>query len=331
MDKGCLVISLDYEREWPFLRYGRTTDFRTSVQKANGMSRAIHETLNYFEIYGIHATWAVVGLILATDHEDAQHFSPSNKPNYQNGVLNPYALINSLERQTPYDQSLFFARETVEAIAGVKGQEIASHSFAHVFTKEEASALEVFEDDIISSVRITQSIGHTPRTFVFPKNQVSDEHTFVLEKHGFTAIRQNSPHKWYRYDAITYNRFVRFLRLLDAYVNLTGYHGYPINEIQGTPLRIKASRAFRPFDTRLPRMEPLKIRRIQKEMEHAAQNGLVYHLWWHPCAFGVENTQQNIANVKAVCKIYDDLRARFGMLSLNMSELAEVVNSAKDR
>lgn len=44
---------------------------------------------------------------------------------------------------------------------------------------------------------------------------------------------------------------------------------------------------LRPYSAALKSLEPLKLKRITSELDCAAQEGLIYHLWWHPHNFGV--------------------------------------------
>jgi hypothetical protein len=62
-------------------------------------------------------------------------------------------------------------------------------------------------------------------------------------------------------------------------------------------------------------------------MSHAAQHGLVYHLWWHPENFGAD-TDENLAFLRKVLRHYRGLAECGRMRSLGMAEVAEVVRSA---
>mgnify|MGYP003575685327 FL=1 len=56
-------------------------------------------------------------------------------------------------------------------------------------------------------------------------------------------------------------------------------------------------------------------------MERAARNNEVYHLWWHPHNFG-GYPEESLAGLKTILEHYEMCRERFGMLSLNMGEVA---------
>ncbi len=59
-------------------------------------------------------------------------------------------------------------------------------------------------------------------------------------------------------------------------------------------------------------------------MEHAARNGLIYHIWWHPHNFGL-HPQRGLAVLNTIVQHYVKLRDDFGLASLNMRDLASVV------
>jgi hypothetical protein len=71
-------------------------------------------------------------------------------------------------------------------------------------------------------------------------------------------------------------------------------------------------------------LEPLKLRRIKKQMLHAAKHDLYFHLWWHPHNIGV-NTAYHLKQLEEIFSYYKELQITYDMRSLNMGELAEEV------
>ena len=74
-------------------------------------------------------------------------------------------------------------------------------------------------------------------------------------------------------------------------------------------------------------MEPLRIGRIQREMESAARRGRCYHLWWHPHNFGA-HPAENLRVLDAVLATFQRLRKEAGMESLSMAAMAEAADGA---
>jgi hypothetical protein len=57
------------------------------------------------------------------------------------------------------------------------------------------------------------------------------------------------------------------------------------------------------------------------DLEDAAKQGLIYHLWWHPHNFGV-NLERNFEVLRAVLDRFAALRETHGMQSMAMREVA---------
>ena len=60
----------------------------------------------------------------------------------------------------------------------------------------------------------------------------------------------------------------------------------------------------------------------------AAIENKVFHLWWHPHNFG-SYTAENYAFLKSILQYYSILKKEYGMVSLNMAELANTINEQK--
>ena len=88
------------------------------------------------------------------------------------------------------------------------------------------------------------------------------------------------------------------------------------------PYNIPASRFLRPYSPKLKALESLRLKRIKDDITYAAQNGLTYHLWWHPHNFGV-NIEENLAFLTAILKHFQYLQQTHAMESVTMAELSE--------
>jgi hypothetical protein len=92
------------------------------------------------------------------------------------------------------------------------------------------------------------------------------------------------------------------------------------------PINLPASRFLRPYTRVFRVLEPLRLRRIIRELTHAAQAGLCYHLWWHPHNFGID-TAANLGFLRKILEHYRFLRSHYGMKSANMGEAADLALS----
>jgi hypothetical protein len=84
---------------------------------------------------------------------------------------------------------------------------------------------------------------------------------------------------------------------------------------------VPSSRFLRPWSARLAALEPLRLRRILGAMGRAARRGEVFHLWFHPHNFGVDQNR-NFAVLERIADEAERLRDRYGWPSLTMAEAA---------
>jgi hypothetical protein len=88
---------------------------------------------------------------------------------------------------------------------------------------------------------------------------------------------------------------------------------------------IPASRFLRPYAKKLAFLDSLKLYRIKKEMLHAAKEGKLFHLWWHPHNFGCYQ-DENFAGLIQILNYYKELNEKYGFISLSMCELSNNVS-----
>jgi Polysaccharide deacetylase len=317
---GQLVISLDFELFWG-VRH------RVTVQRYSpnliGARAVIPVLLDLFSEYRIHATWAIVGFLFFDQTSTLLKFVPSKLPQYNRRNLSPYCdLPSSAEREN--DESIFFAPSLITLIANTPNQEIGSHTFSHYFCLEAGQNIEAFQEDLFSACAAARSVGVELRSLIFPQNQCREDFLKDCAKVGITAYRGNLSSWLYRATSSDKQGYVkRLCRLLDAYFPVSSCTCHPLPRLAGhLPINVPASRFLRPYTKMLRTLEPLRLRRIKKEMTVAARKKLLYHLWWHPHNFG-QNTADNLAFLRAVFDHYRVLRQRYGFESVSMKELAD--------
>lgn len=320
MNTGTFTISIDFELYWG-MRDSRSLD--ALRDRLDGARKAIPRMLSLFEQHRIHATWATVGFIFCGDRNAALSAAPTERPGYQNRALCPYRY---LEQSTDLDERYHFAPELVELIAATPGQEVASHTFSHYYCREPGQTVAAFRADLTVAVRTAAARGIALRSLVFPRNQWNPDYLEVLAEHGITAYRGNEQGWLYAAtDRVRQNAVRRIGRLLDSYVNLSGYHTYTLESRAGRlPFNFPASRFLRPHNPRLAWLDGLRLRRIRQAMRHAAKHHEVFHMWWHPHNFGVD-TDQNMAFLERIIGEFEYLRNHDGMRSLGMAELTDAL------
>jgi peptidoglycan/xylan/chitin deacetylase (PgdA/CDA1 family) len=323
---GIFVISLDFELYWgvrdllPLEQYG-------------GNILAVHQVvprlLELFRRYEIHATWAVVGFLYFRNARELLEHVPAVRPAYERRQFDPYAELAALAASAP-DPRYYFAPELIAAIAATPHQELGSHTFSHYYCLEKGQSPCEFRADLEAAIQIAaKKTGRRPVSIVFPRNQYAPEYLQACAQAGFRAYRGNprtwmwSPAAWERDGTLR-----RFLRLADAYVNLSGHHGRRLDQIRasgGLPANVAASHFLRPWSRSRRWLEPLKERRIQQSLTWCARRKLVYHLWWHPHNFGAD-LDENVGQLQRILEHFARLRDRYGMRSLTMGETADYAN-----
>ncbi len=317
---GTLIISLDFELFWGMQDVRTLDSYKENIL---GARTAIPKLLKLFSEHQIHATWATVGFLFAKNAQEALNAAPaeSERPSYVLPERSSYRLLSDPVLET--ESMCFFAPDLIRKIAETPNMEIASHTFSHYYCREPGQTKEQFFTDLQSAVSIAKESGFETTSLVLPRNQSVPEYNAMLSELGFTAFRDEE-NDWI-HKRIKFRPLLRALRLLDVYFPLTGQGGYIPKKENGI-WNLSGSRMYKPYFAPLSFMEDQKIRRIKKQMLHAAKNGICFHLWWHPHNIGTK-TDYHVRQLEDIFSYYDELKARYGMRSMTMRELAEEMES----
>ncbi len=320
------VISLDFELYWGMFDKVTLKQYGANIA---GVHTAIPEMLALFEQNGIHATWATVGMLMHDSRSSLLSALPAEEaqPVYENMTASSYNHIRKgALGENSTDDAYHYGSHLVEKIISTPHQELGSHTFSHYYCIDGSKNGEaIFAADCEAFKRASLRFNRPVTSIVFPRNQTTSEALKVCKEAGFTAYRGTPEHFLYtgKKEKAQTNIFLRALRLLDAYFNMSGHHTYTIqsaNTKTDSPLaNIPASAFFRPYSSRLAVLEPLRIKRIKDSMTYAAKHNEVYHLWWHPHNFGI-NRKENIENLLEVIQHYNQLQQTYGMQSATMHE-----------
>jgi peptidoglycan/xylan/chitin deacetylase (PgdA/CDA1 family) len=316
---GTFVISLDFELMWGVRDLQTKETYGANVL---GARLAIPAMLALFKEFGLHVTWATVGLLFFGNKADLLAGLPARRPAYADDNLSNYVALPELgpdEAADPY----YYGRELVTQIAQVPGQEIATHTFSHYYCLEPGQTPEDFRADLTAAVAVAEQQGYTLRSLVFPRNQYNAAYLSICQELGITSYRGNEAAWMYQKQSeAAQTPWQRAARLLDAYVSVSGPNTYkPAELAKNQPFDIPASRFLRPWSGRLAPLEGLRLRRILSGMTHAAQQGEVFHLWWHPHNFGA-NLLQNMAVLRQIAEHFRALQRQYGFRTQTMAELA---------
>lgn len=318
--KGVLIISLDFELHWG-VRDKRTVE--SYKDNLLGVRRVVPCLLKLFGKHKIHATWATVGFLFSETRDDFLKGLPTERPSYANSRFSPHEAISEIG-SSELEDPFHYASSLIRMIACSPGQEIGTHTFSHYYCLESGQNIRMFECDLNSATQAAKRLGLCVKSIVFPRNQFNAQYLSVVREMGIKAYRGNQPSWIYRAkNQENTALFLKVLRSMDAYFNISGYNCHPIRMMESHfPFNICASRFLRPYSSKFRIMEQLRLRRILSELSYAAERGLVYHLWWHPHNFGAD-IESNISFLKKILDHYLKLQKSHGMESLNMEELSD--------
>lgn len=317
---GALVVSLDFELLWGVFD---KVDWREKVSYFYQTREVIPEILRLFQEYGISCTWATVGMLFNQDWKEWEQQVPKVLPRYRNKALSAYEYGRAIaSRET---RRLCFAPDLIEQIARTPGQEVGSHTYSHYYCLEPGQDLRAFREDLSAFGKLAASMGITPESLVFPRNQFNPEYLALCEEAGFRQVRSN-PDSWYWQNTQKDSLQQKVFRTGDAYLgrNNKSYKPTAMGWAGEHLMTQKASRLLRPYsDSKL--LTTLKMSRIKKEMEKAASLGEIYHLWWHPHNFG-EHPKESLIELEEILRWFRNYQEQFGFTSRTMSGINNLIH-----
>lgn len=340
---GIFTISLDFELHWGGFDKWTLENQDSAHTTLNSMGKAISynqyflntravipQLLSLFEKYEVHVTWATVGMLLCESRENLLQNAPILKPTYQEQQLSAYHYINTVgigESETT--DPFHFAPSLVRQILATPHQELGTHTYAHYYCNETGQTVDQFRADLQAAQRMAKAYGVQLQSLVFPRNQFNDRYLQVCFEEGITSVRSN-PLDWFWNIESTQQEsaWKRLNRGMDAYVPVGRKNTYTLESLlarKDFPLCIPASRLLRPFNVNEFFLNDIKINRIKSEMTRAAQQGEVYHLWWHPHNFG-RYPEQSLTGLLKILEHYNYCRRKLNMESKNMGEITLLVH-----
>lgn len=313
---GFLVISLDFELLWGVFD---KVDFSEKKEYFNNTRKVIPRILDLFTEYGIHCTWATVGMLFNKDWEEWRKNFPEVLPAYGDEKLSPYKYGHSISSENTKD--LVFAEDLISMITNTQNQELATHTYSHYYCLEEGQDVTSFKADLEKSLFLAKKkTGVEIKSLVLPRNQINREYLPVCRALGIETVRSN-PTDWYWSDTLSKSLLVKFARSGDAYLPF-GRKTYSFSELnlEGCDiLEQKASRLLRPVEKN-SLLRKLKLRRVKREMKYAAKNKRIYHLWWHPHNFGC-HPEESLQDLEMILDVFKNCQQEFDYQSVTMEEL----------
>lgn len=321
------VVSLDFELAW-----GMSRDYALGAYREHilGARRAIPRMLDLFERYGLHCTWATVGLLFFDNKDELQANLPSVRPRYIDEKLSSYGRISDIG-ESERDDPLHYALSLIRQIGACPGQEIACHTFSHFYCLEEGQDEASFRADLVASQNAARRQGISLKSLVFPRNQIRLSYLPICRETGFHAYRGN-PNFWlYKSRSRGEEKpWLRAIRLADSYFPLSKHRVQNERYSTGDLVDVPASVFLRPVAGRINRMDNLRLTRIKRSMTSAAKTRSLFHLWWHPENFG-RHIDSNLQILRSILDHYRTLKLQYGMAACTMAEAAGEIASATSK
>lgn len=303
----CVVISLDFELRWGVHdRLGLQIDqYRSNIENV----RIIVPTLlKMFTERGIHATWAHVGAIGCNGWDEYFERAPS-PPKY----IKTHLAFNPRVADMDPNGRLYFAPDLVERISRAKGQELGTHTFSHIFAREEGfTDSDLLSDlDAVSQIG-TDKFGGPPVSLVFPRNQIAWLQT--MYKKGIKIYRSNQ--RGWCYDATQSGENTLLARGCRLMRDLNPLE----SSLTDRKSALTQASIFVRFD--LPYLGwTLHFERIRRELDRI-KCGQVFHLWWHPHNLGGD-LSKSLERAQRIADLIGEGVAQARLKSLNMREVYE--------
>lgn len=325
INHGKFVISLDFELYWG-VRDKRTIE--GYAQNLKGVHTVLPKLITLFNQHKTEVTFSTVGFLFCKDKEELMIALPQKKPLYKDKNLSPYTdgfkLVGNSEMDDPYH----FGYSLLQLIKQNPQHEISTHTFSHYYCLEPGQTIEDFKADLQAALVVAQKENIDIDSLVFPRNQYNESYLKVCKELNINSVRGNETSWLYAPRSGTSEELHRrALRLLDAYLNISGHNCHSDEYMtRGNVTNIPSSRFLRPYSSQLKMLDGLRLKRITSGMTYAAKNNLTYHLWWHPHNMGIDQ-KENIDFLTKILKHYCLLNEKYNFESYTMSRLCKQLNS----
>ena len=130
-ETGAFVISLDFEIMWGVCDKPSIRSYY--LDNLLGVRQVIPSLLELFSEFGVHASFATVGMLFASSKQELLQYIPAIKPDYNNECLSPYSQEFDDLGENESADPLHYANSLIKLIQQTPGQEIGCHTFCHYY------------------------------------------------------------------------------------------------------------------------------------------------------------------------------------------------------
>lgn len=311
---GYFVLSLDTEMRWGYFDRDQQ---RRQIFSPDGQRerRSIEGLLALCDEYGITGTWALVGHLFLDRCEECEVCPLAHWEGRYESFQEIYRTADPR----------WYAGETIRALLARKDRhEIAFHGYTHeIFDRLDR---EGARRELREWRRVAAPYGVTPRSLVFPRNQI--RHLDLFEEEGFSSFRsvEISPTSW------TNDIWGRLRKHLDLLAGRNWPCLYTPDELKGPGIiDLRASGHLFLFNRRLELaldrlgLYRLRLSGLRTAVRRAAREGKVLHLWAHPWEL---RTPRDFAKMRYLFALVAEEIRGGRMRSVSMTEMARIVRAA---
>jgi hypothetical protein len=319
MSTGYFVISLDMDLMWGFTGNQK---IRSGGANVLGAWKAIPIMLERFAKLDIHCTWATVGFLFCANKERIYAIMPASRPHYADIEKSSYVILEGIGKDEREDPS-HYAGTLINLIKETPNQEIATLTFSNYYCLAQGQTKEQFRQDMLAAIEAAEPYDIEFHSMAFPRNELNLDYLEVLAENGIYVYRSNLKN-WINATPLRYvGPLQKALNWVDTYTNISGPNCQTLDEMvkMNNMFDIRISRFLVPYSPKLAFIEPLKIKRIKKQMLHAAQKGEIFHLCWHPHQFGL-HLEESFKNLTDILDYFALLKNAYNFESLTMEEMA---------
>lgn len=321
MNNGAFIISLDFELFWGVFD---KVDYDEHSDRIHSTRKVIPNLIEFFEENMISVTWSTVGLLMlnsSKEYSDMEHLF--KQPSYTYREVNNYNNYKEISEKENFCDEVFFAKDLVNMLKETKFQKIGTHTFSHYYCLEKGQTIEEFSYDLVLAKKIASKNDISIKSIVFPRNQYDDQYLKEINSQKVNIYR-GTPESYIYKSRNKSNNFIRALRLLDTYFNITGHITHEYIKTNDNLYNVKASRFLRPQNSTNIVLKKLQLRRIKNEMTNAAKKNHYYHLWWHPHNFAA-SPEENFSFIQELIVHFDYLNKKYNFQSESMESFIEKV------
>jgi len=318
-ETGYFVFSLDTELAIGYFDWDKKRAERFSPDGSRERW-SIRSILGLLDEFNLVATWAVVGHLF---YERCEFCKVCPIKEWQ-------GKYKSFEEVYGTGNPLWYGADVFQWILNSRlNHEIGFHGYTHELFSEKVMSRERATLEIEEWMRLAGRHGITPKSVVFPRDKSG--HLDVMAEHGLVCYRSEQ----FVPLVIRNKYFGKYAKVMDHILSISTPPVYNPDEFENNGIvRLLASQHFFDFNRKAElildglNLHYLRIKRMLRAVQKAAEEKKVVHIWAHPWEF---RTQKDIEKLRLLFECVSEEIEKGRMQSIRMIDLAEMVRTRPAR